>query len=179
MGGKPKGKRRPRSMTAAVSIARPLAVSMLRTGAEKTVVNLAAAAVPPYAPFIYGGHFALRTGWSAVQAYREYKELRQRMSQARALRVQSERTGFRAGAELSPRQADPELRMHVQTHIGILLARPEVNAMIEKALGDKATEEMKQRFKMIFLETSSQFLLGSVEGGRGKIVDDAAKLFFR
>jgi hypothetical protein len=65
-------------------------------------------------------------GWSAAQAYQEYRELKEEMSDARARKGESEQAAIRAGAEAAGGETDPQLGMRVQTRIGILLERPEV-----------------------------------------------------
>jgi hypothetical protein len=153
---------------------------MIRSGAVHTAIGLAATAMPQYAPVIYGAYTAYRYGWTAVQVYREYKQLREEMSSARAKRVERERVGLREGAELAVgKELDTELEKRVSTRVAILLARPEVEGMLNLALRNKANEETKQRFTMMLQATTTQFLVGAAQGGRGHLIDIAAKMFFR
>jgi len=180
VGGKIKGKERVSCMSRAVSMAKPLATNMIRSGAVHTAVGLAAAAMPQYAPVIYGAYTAFQYGWTAVQAYREYKQLREEMSNARAKRVESERVALREATELTAgKELDAELEACVSTRVAILLARPEVEAMANEALRNKADGETKQRFAMMMQATATQFLVGAAQGGRGQLVDKAAEMFFR
>lgn len=139
-------------------------------------VHMAAASMPQYAPLIYGGYTAFCAGRFAFQSYREYRELRDRMSEERALRVEGERIASREAIDAS---SSAQFEEFVNRKVGVLLARPEITSMIEHALDDRVSEETKERFRMMLQETASRFLVGAAAGGKGKLVDDATKMFFR
>ncbi|MGB9023915.1 MAG: hypothetical protein WCC94_10855 [Candidatus Bathyarchaeia archaeon] len=179
MGAKTKGRRRPTCITTAISMARDITLSVSKTATMNTIVSLAAAAFPHHAPVIFAAYIGLQYGWRAVQAYREYKELRKEMSHQRALRVEAERTALRQGIDLTTRKLDSDVKSRIENRIAILLARPEVDAAIERSLGKHVSDQTRDRFRMMLQATASQFLLGAVEGGKGKLVDEAARLFFR
>jgi uncharacterized protein VirK/YbjX len=153
---------------------------MIRSGAVHTAIGLASTAMPQYAPIIYGTYRAFQYGWTAVQVYREYKQLREEMSIARAKRVERERVALREGTELVVgEEFDTELEKRVSTWVAILLARPEVEGMLNLALRNRPNEQTKQRFTMMLQATTTQFLVGAVQGGRGQLIGNAAKMFFR
>lgn len=180
MGGKTKGEERVTCMSTAVSITKPLATNIIRSGAVHTAVGLAAAAMPQYAPVIYGAYTVFHYGWAAIRAYREYKQLREEMSSARAERIESDREAFREGTERTiSTELDAEMERRISTRIAILLARPELEEIAGTALGKRADEETRQRFAMMMQATATQFLMGATQGGRGQLIDRAAELFFR
>ncbi len=179
MGAKPKGGGRPTSIATAVSMARDITRSVSKEATMNAIVSLAAAALPHYASIIFAAYVGLRYIWKAVQTYREYKELRKEMSQQRGIRVEAERTALREGTTVTTRKMDSQVRSRIETQIAILLARPEVDDAIERCLGKQVSDQIKDRFRMMLQATASQFLIGAVEGGKGKVVDQAARLFFR
>lgn len=180
MGAPPKGlSHGHRSMTAYVQMARPLATSMLRSGGENLVVHLAVATLPQYAPLIYGGYVVFRYGRTVYQTYREYQELRKRICTERSLRIEGKRTAFRETTDMMTQGSDADFERYVSRKMAILLARPAVASMIDHALGDSVSEATKERFRMMIQETGSSFLVGAVLGGKGKMIDEAAKLFLK
>lgn len=179
MGAKTKADGRPTSLAIAVSMARDITGSVSKEATMNAIVSLAAAAFPHYAGIIFAAYVGLRYTWRAVQTYREYKELRKEMSQQRAIRVEAERTALREGTTATTRKIDAQVQSRIDNQIAILLARPEVDAVIERCLGKQVSDQTKDRFRMMLQATASHFLIGAVEGGKGKVVDEAARLFFR
>jgi hypothetical protein len=98
------------------------------------------------------------------------------MNEERALRVEGERIISR---EATDSLSSAQFEEFVNRKIGVLLARPEVTSMIEHALDDRVSEETKERFRMMLQETASRFLVGAAAGGKGKLVDEATRIFFR
>jgi hypothetical protein len=152
---------------------------MLRSGGENLVVHLAVAGLPHYAPFIYGGYMVFRYGRTVYQTYREYQELRKRISTERSLRIEGKRTALRETTDVVTQGSDADFERYVGRKMAILLARPAVTPMIDRAFGDSASEATKERFRMMMQETGSSFLVGAVQGGKGKMIDEAAKFFFK
>ncbi len=179
MGAKTKGSVRPTSLATAVSIARGITVSVATSATINTIVGLVAMAFPHYASVIFAVYVGLRYGWTAIKAYREYKELRKEISYQRALKIEAERTALREGASVTPRKLSDETESRIESQIAILLAKPEVEDAIERTLGKHVSDQTKDRFRMMLQATASHFIVGAVEGGKGKVVDEAARLFFR
>lgn len=179
MGAKTKGPDRPTCMRTAVSMARDITASVSKAAIMNTIVGLAVALFPHHASVIFAAYVGLQYCWKAIQIYREYKELRKEMSHQRALRVEAERTALREGTEATPRKLDSDVRARIENQIAIMLARPEVDAAIQRSLGRQVSDQTKDRFRMMLQATTSQFLIGAVEGGKGKLIDEAARLFFR
>ena len=180
MGGKTKGERRVTSMSTALSMTKPLATGIIKSGAVRVAVGIGIAAMPQHAAAIYGAYKAYQFGSAAVKAYREYKQLREDVSKRRAARLESERVAFREGTERAlDREIDPEMERRVSTRLAILFARPELQAAADAALGHKADEDTKQRFAMMMQATATQFLMGAAQGGRSHLIDRTAELLFR
>jgi hypothetical protein len=178
MGAKTKSGR-PTSIATAISRARDLTASVGKQAAINAIVGLAAAAFPHYAGIIFATYVGLRYTWRALQTYREYKELREEMTKQRALRVEAERSALQEGATATTREMNSRVRSKIESEIAILLAKPQVDAAIERYLGKQVSDETKDRLRMMLQATVSQFLVGAAEGGKGKVIDEAAKLFFR
>jgi hypothetical protein len=179
VGAKTKGGARPTSIATTVSMVKGIAASASKEATMNAIVSLAAAAFPHYATIIFAVYVGLRYTWRAIQAYREYEKLRKEMAQQRALRVQAEKEAFREGAGATTRTLDPDVKSRIEDQIAVLLARPEVNEAIEGGFGKHLSEHTKDRFRMMLQATASQFLIGAIAGGKGKVVDDASRVFFR
>jgi len=170
---------RPTSVAKAVTLARDLTASVCKQGTMNGIIGLAAAIFPHYAAIIFATYMGLRYTWRALQTYREYKELREEMTKQRALRIEAEQTALEEGTNVATREMDSKARSRIENEIAILLARPEVDAAIERCLGKQVSDQTKDRLRMMLQATVSQFLIGAAEGGKGKLVDEAARLFFR
>lgn len=176
MGAKNKGGVRITATTRAKQVTQSLTSSIFKGGMEHTIVQLALAGLPHYALIIFAAYTLFKYGRIALQVYREYKELRQTVSENRALTVEAERTGVR---QLTDAEGDEQLDKYIRTKVAHLLAEREASQMIQKALPNSTSTETKERFRLMLQKTLSEFLIGAARGGKGKLVDEVARQFFR
>jgi hypothetical protein len=165
-----------RSTTIAFSKVASIVSPIFKGGMEHLIIQTALASLPHWAPLILAAYFVFRYGWAALHTYREYRELRKKVSETRALRLEAERTGLR---QLAGIEGDQELDNYIQTKVAHLVGEREIRQAIEKAFPDSTSTDTRERFKLMLQRTLSDFLIGAAHGGKGKLVDAAAKQFFK